>query len=74
VGYRHTVDDALVFALVDQRLLAGVLPEVALSVAPITVVAYQSHAGKLRTSPDCPQGTPASGSAWAKAARVGQAR
>jgi hypothetical protein len=71
VGYRLSEDDALVFALVDQRMLAGVPAEVTHSVVPITVVAYELHVGKLCTAPECPQGTPVSADAWA---RVGEVR
>ena len=57
VGYRETEDDALAFALVDQRLWLDMPGQVVHSVTRINVVAYETHAGKLCTSADCPQGT-----------------
>jgi hypothetical protein len=57
VGYRQTEDDALEFALVDQRLWADMPGEVAYSAVAINVVAYEQHSGKLCTLKDCPKGT-----------------
>jgi hypothetical protein len=71
VGYRESEDDARGFALVDQRLWVDMPGEVVHSVTRIDVVAYESHAGKLCTSPDCPQGTVVVGSG---AVTVGEVR
>ena len=71
VGYRLSEDDALVFALVDQRMLASVPAEVTHSVVPIDVVAYELHVGNLCRLPECPQGRRVSGDSWA---RVGEVR
>ena len=56
VGYRLSQDDAMVFALVDQRQWADCAADVTHSVVQIDVVAYELHAGKLCSSADCPRG------------------
>ena len=64
VGYRHAEDDALVFAVADQRMWAFLPAKVTHSVVPINVVAYEMHVGTLCTSTDCPEGKRLSGTAW----------